>query len=83
MATPAEVNLGIDVAKAQLDVAVYPTGETWQVPRSRPGLRRSPTGRGGQREREETVGRRRGQGAIKVTHRHALLRLAQFTSGCV
>ena len=40
MATPADVGVGIDVAKAQLDVAVEPTGATWTVPRSQGGLRR-------------------------------------------
>ena len=35
-----EMAVGIDVAKAQLDVAVEPTGTTWTVPRSRGGLRR-------------------------------------------
>ena len=40
MAAPTDVAVGIDVAKAQLDVAVEPTGETWTVPRSRGGLRR-------------------------------------------
>ena len=40
MATSADVCVGIDVAKAQLDLAVEPTGATWTVPRSRGGLRR-------------------------------------------
>ena len=40
MATAADVCVGIDVAKAQLDLAVEPTGATWTVPRSRGGLRR-------------------------------------------
>ena len=40
MAAPANVGVGIDVAKAQLDVAVWPTEERWTVPRSAPGLRR-------------------------------------------
>ena len=40
MATAADVGVGIDVAKAQLDLAVEPTGATWTVPRSRGGLRR-------------------------------------------
>ena len=40
MAGHAEVAVGIDVAKARLDVAVQPTGATWTVPRSRGGLRR-------------------------------------------
>ena len=35
-----DVVVGIDVAKAQLDVAVEPSGATWTVPRSRGGLRR-------------------------------------------
>ena len=42
MAAPADVTVGIDVAKAQLDVAVQPTGTTWTVPRARGGLRRLP-----------------------------------------
>ena len=42
MATSADVGVGIDVAKAQLDLAVEPTGATWTVPRSRGGLRRLP-----------------------------------------
>ena len=42
MATAADVAVGIDVAKAQLDLAVEPTGATWTVPRSRGGLRRVP-----------------------------------------
>ena len=40
MAGSTDVNVGIDVAKRQLDVAVQPGGETWTVPRSRGGLRR-------------------------------------------
>ena len=40
MAGPTDVAVGIDVAKAQLDVAVEPTGTTWTVPRSPAGLRR-------------------------------------------
>ena len=40
MAAPVDIVLGIDVAKAQLDVAVWPTGDTWTVPRSPDGLRR-------------------------------------------
>ena len=40
MATPTDIAVGIDVAKAQLDIAVEPTGATWTVPRSRGGLRR-------------------------------------------
>jgi transposase len=40
MAAPTDVAVGIDVAKAQLDIAVEPTGATWTVPRSRGGLRR-------------------------------------------
>ncbi len=40
MAGHAAVAVGIDVAKARLDVAVYPTGTTWTVPCSRGGLRR-------------------------------------------
>ena len=42
MAAPADVTVGIDVAKAQLDVAVQPTGTTWTVARARGGLRRLP-----------------------------------------
>ena len=42
MATARDVGVGIDVAKAQLDIAVEPTGATWTVPRSRGGLRRLP-----------------------------------------
>ena len=40
MAAQANVAVGIDVANAQLDIAVEPTGTTWTVPRSRGGLRR-------------------------------------------
>ena len=40
MAISVDVCVGIDVAKAQLDIAVEPTGTTWTVPRSRGGLRR-------------------------------------------
>ena len=40
MAAHTDVAVGIDVAKAQLDIAVEPTGTTWTVPRSRGGLRR-------------------------------------------
>ena len=40
MARHTEVTVGIDVAKAQVDVAVEPTGATWTVPRSHGGLRR-------------------------------------------
>ena len=40
MASPGDVAVGIDVAKAQLDVAVDPSGATWTVPRSAAGLRR-------------------------------------------
>ncbi len=40
MTTPADVTVGVDVAKTRLDVAVQPTGTTWTVPRSRGGLRR-------------------------------------------
>ena len=42
MATSADVGVGIDVAKAQVDLAVEPTGATRTVPRSRGGLRRLP-----------------------------------------
>src|ERR1043166_5023212 len=31
--------VGIDVAKATLDLAVRPTGETWQVPNEDPAVR--------------------------------------------
>ena len=40
MAAPADVTVGIDVAKARLDVAVQPTGTTSTVPRARGGRRR-------------------------------------------
>ncbi len=40
MAPSTDVNVGIDVAKAQVDVAVQPTGDTWTGPRSRGSLRR-------------------------------------------
>ena len=40
MAALADVTVGIDVAKARLDVAVQPTGTTWTVARARGGLRR-------------------------------------------
>ncbi len=40
MATAVYLGVGIDVARAQLDIAVEPTGATWSVPRSRGGLRR-------------------------------------------
>ena len=40
MAGHTEVAVGIDVAKAQVEVAVEPTGATWTVPRARGGLRR-------------------------------------------
>ena len=42
MAAPADVTVGIDVAKARLDVAVQPTGTTWTVARARGGRRRLP-----------------------------------------
>ncbi len=35
MATALDIGVGIDVAKAPLDIAVEPTGATWKVPRSR------------------------------------------------
>ena len=38
----ADVGVGIDVAKVQLDLAVEPTRATWTVSRSRGGLRRLP-----------------------------------------
>jgi hypothetical protein len=37
MAT-AEVNVGIDVSKKHLDVAVRPTGESWQIPDTPAGI---------------------------------------------
>ena len=40
MAAHTDRAIGIDVAKAQLDIAVEPTGATWTVPRARGGLRR-------------------------------------------
>ena len=40
MAVPADLVVGIDVAKQRLDVAVHPTAATWTVPRTRGGLRR-------------------------------------------
>ena len=40
MAPSTDVNVRIDVAKAQVDVAVQPTGDTWTGPRSRGSLRR-------------------------------------------
>ena len=40
MAGHTAVAVGIDVAKAQVDVAVQPTGDTWTGPRSQGGLRR-------------------------------------------
>ena len=40
MAGHTAVAVGIDVAKAQVDVAVQPTGDTWTGPRSPGGLRR-------------------------------------------
>lgn len=36
--TQTEIFVGIDVSKAQLDVAVRPTGETWGVPHDDAGL---------------------------------------------
>lgn len=36
--TQAEIFVGIDVSKAQLDVGVRPTGETWSVPHDDAGL---------------------------------------------
>ena len=33
--------VGIDVAKAQLDIAVRPSGERWAVPNDAAGWRRS------------------------------------------
>ena len=40
MPAPAELAVGIDVAKHSLEVAVHPTAATWTVPRTRSGLRR-------------------------------------------
>ena len=40
MAGHTAVAVGIDVAQAQVDVAVQPTGDTWTGPRSQGGLRR-------------------------------------------
>ncbi|HRX72145.1 MAG TPA: transposase, partial [Candidatus Competibacteraceae bacterium] len=37
-ALPAECWVGIDVAKAHLDVAIWPTQERWRVPRDEAGL---------------------------------------------
>ena len=33
-------HIGIDVAKAQVDVAVRPTGDRWEVPTDEAGLRK-------------------------------------------
>ena len=35
---PAGIYVGIDVAKAKVDVAVRPTGESWEVPRDAAGI---------------------------------------------
>ena len=40
MPAPADVAVGIDVAKQSLEVAVHPEGTSWTVPRTRGGLRR-------------------------------------------
>ena len=32
------IYVGIDVAKAKVDVAVRPTGERWEVPRDEAGI---------------------------------------------
>ena len=40
MASPADLAVGIDVAKQRLEVAVHPEGTTWTVLRTRGGLRR-------------------------------------------
>ena len=40
MPAPADVAVGIDVAKHRLEVAVHPSEATWTVPRTRGGLRR-------------------------------------------
>ena len=40
MPAPADVAVGIDVAKQSLEVAVHPAGTTWTVRRTRGGLRR-------------------------------------------
>ena len=37
-AAPSSVHVGIDVSKASLDIAVRPTGETWQVRHSATGI---------------------------------------------
>ena len=34
------IYVGIDVAKAQVDVAVRPTGDRWEVPHDEAGVRR-------------------------------------------
>ena len=34
----AGIYVGIDVAKAKVDVAVRPTGERWEVPRDAAGI---------------------------------------------
>ena len=40
---PSPVFLGLDVARDQLEVAVYPTGEGWRVPNTPTGhARRRP-----------------------------------------
>jgi transposase len=38
MMTPTDLFIGIDVAKAQVDIAVRPTGETWTTPTDEGGL---------------------------------------------
>jgi transposase len=35
---PTPIYVGIDVAKAQLDVAVRPTGDRWAIPNTQAGL---------------------------------------------
>lgn len=39
MAVPADVSIGIDTAKVQVDVAVASTADNWTVSRSSDGLR--------------------------------------------
>jgi hypothetical protein len=36
--TSTPVTIGIDVAKAHLDVAVRPSGDAWQVPNTETGI---------------------------------------------
>ena len=62
MATPADVAVGIDVAKAQLDIAVEPTGAAWRVPRAPRGLRRLARRRSGLQADRTCVEARRVRG---------------------